>query len=261
MQILHWLDASSYEGSDPAHLIVDRTFNWTVLEQSRFRGWPVDQITGTTQLTLNAAEPFWQFEIATPHSVVKPFALATAETEFATQLAESLFWCGWDQQAQFDTSAGVSREHFRLGGLPRNLAQTEPCLAKFVPVRERDCGLVWAAEHFSQGYMPIPVGRNLPSFWQGLGFTMPTGFTDDLVSTDAWHDAIWEWCSTVDRWQVFDLYRTNLNRLIDRVINNGQSVLFVEPPRWAKNTQRLWFQYQRGRARWASVAKAAAALV
>lgn len=259
---LHWLDINSYEGSQPAHIIVDRSFDWRKLELPRYKEWGRDQLNEASSIQLSAAEPYWQFDIADfKRSCIA--SVASSESEFGTQLTESLFWCGWDSLGSFETDQGWDSGSFRLGGLPQDLSSRASSLVCFVPRLARDIDLSWAVGEFARGRMPIPVGRGAVGAWSELGFDYPPQLIlSDTASVDDYHEAIWAWCETVDRYSVQYLYKKNLLCLIDLIQRQSQYYLLeLDVPTWARNTLRLRNQFQRGHARLKELSRRVSALV
>lgn len=242
---LHWLDLDRYEGSDPVHIIVDRDFDWRRIQSGARASWGRDQINLYDHTVLSCAEPWFQFVYPKTRTHPRLFSIVTAESEFGTQLAESLFWCGWDTLGQFDTERGISHSHTRLGGLPRSLASTTPAQMRFIPVEPSELDLGWSLREFARGSLPVPIGPGVVQRWRSMGYSVPSLF-ETPHTVDDWHEAVWQVCEGHTAGSVKTLYYDQLRLTVARLLELSQSHLFGTPPEWARNTQRLVSQYRRG---------------
>ena len=244
---LHWLDINSYQGTDPVRVLVDRGFDWRRIDHPRYSHLLVDQINSASALVLSAAEPYWQLK--TPNQAYTVLAVSTNRTVLGTGLAESLFWCGWDQWGGFETSESWEIDHCVLGGLPRELCAASPGIINFQAMSSDHVDLEFAVRAILQGSVPVPVGSEAVLAWRRSDLPLLNEFdfvSDDL---DQWHDAVWQFSETVTRDRAVCEYRVLAETVLSRVLAQCQHRELVDTPQWARNTLRLAKQFQRGRAR------------
>lgn len=244
---LHWLDINNYQGTDPVRVLVDRGFDWRRIDHPRYNHLGVDQISSASALVLSAAEPYWQLK--TPNQACSLLSVSTNTTPMGTGLAESLFWCGWDQWGEFETSEPWLTDHCVLGGLPSGLCAARPSIINFQPVPGDRIDLEFAVRAILEGSVPVPVGSEAVLAWRRSDLPLLEEFdfvSDDL---DQWHDAVWQFSETVTRDRAVREYRVLAETVLTRVLAQCQDRELVDTPLWARNTLRLAKQFQRGRAR------------